>query len=144
MKKPADVTFSFDNVINPIEDGDDFTQHAYTPLSDPHIFKIVYNLMFHTGVFNDECNEWNRRPVATQTWTFTADYDMYIILHQTSAQAGYQSSNTEQAERAVGFREATTESFANLATATTNNRGAVVQLIAMDAALLTQIAALTT
>jgi hypothetical protein len=99
MKQHADISVPFKKIIKLIEVGTDFTEQADTPYTEPKMVAIRYNLMYCTGVFNSECKDWIRMPLAHNTWAnfkvnFTHTYDDYNIMQQGVLQSGYQTNNT--------------------------------------------------
>ena len=88
------------------------------------VFATAYHIVFHTGLFNDNCKAWKRKADAYKTWAnFKVDF---ATLHQkwqesqaTSAVgASFQSAN-------IYHQQKTLDTFATLANSTARNRSAV-------------------
>jgi hypothetical protein len=50
MKQPADITRPCENMVQHIEDGEDFADQVGTPFSEAQLIKIGYNIMHKIGV----------------------------------------------------------------------------------------------
>jgi hypothetical protein len=111
-----------------------------TPYSPEQVLNIVYQLVFRTGIFADDCKIWKRQALAYKIWPqfkldFAVAYQEYSEASDiTPGAAGF------NAEEIVDHHENTLDALANLATATAEDRRAVVNLTGTNATLTTELA----
>jgi hypothetical protein len=91
------------------------------------------------------CHRWNEKPAAEKTWThfkshFTAAHRQHKqIQGKSAATAGYHSTNAAMTQNEDQMAEATIGTLANLATATTADRGVVAALTQASSRLAKQL-----
>ena len=66
FKKDWDPNTPFELLIDQIESAQEFAQDAYTP---QQILTQAYNLVYKTGMFFEDCKDWNSKPPNQKTWT---------------------------------------------------------------------------
>ena len=91
---------------------------ARKPYMAPQILSNAYTIVYNTGLFNQDCRDWRRKPLDEKTWAnfkthfLTADMD---FRQQQAVQGNrYGTAN-------LAF-EQTTDALANLAQATATDR----------------------
>eukprot|EP00957_Ditylum_brightwellii_P016905 1274925-Ditylum_brightwellii.AAC.1 len=128
MTKPFNPAAPIEDLFEQINDGQDLAIAAEIPYSKLQLINKAYDLIFKTGVHNDACKEWNRKPTADKTYAnfqlhFTKAHRELHHLQVAARQAGYSANfaaNDEQEE----LQHRTSEALANLAEATTSDREA--------------------
>ena len=88
-----DPTTPFEMLIDQIESCQEFAQDGNQPYSSRQILTQAYNLVFKTGMFFDDCKEWNRKPPQEKTWTNFKTHSLnaqeQVRMRQTTKQTGY-------------------------------------------------------
>jgi hypothetical protein len=98
----------------------------------------VYQLIFATGMFIDDCNIWKRHDAAYKTWDqFKIDF-AHSHREFCDARGTTAGSTNYQANNAV-YQDETIEAIANLATATSHDRQAVATLTTTNSALTKEL-----
>ena len=69
MMKAWNPEMPLENLIDQIEDCQEFAESAGQPYTAAQILNSAYNLVFKTGLYFDDCRKWNAKPVADKTWT---------------------------------------------------------------------------
>jgi hypothetical protein len=96
--------------------------------------KNIYGNIFSTGHFVSACRRWNEKTLADKTGAlFKAHFSASHLQHkqiqgESSATAGYHSSNAAVGQTEDQMAEATIGALANLATETAADRGVVATL----------------
>ena len=80
-------------LIEQIESAQEFAQDGGQPYSDQQILTQAYNLVYKTGMFFDDCKDWNKKPTRAKTWLnfkqhFLAAQEQ-MRMQQTTKQTGY-------------------------------------------------------
>ena len=77
MKAPYDPNQPIETLYTQLEHAIGFADVAATPYTPNQIVTTSYNLVFKTGLYNDTCREWRRRPTADKTWAhFQAEFPL--------------------------------------------------------------------
>eukprot|EP00957_Ditylum_brightwellii_P097246 7405958-Ditylum_brightwellii.AAC.1 len=147
MSKPFNPGAPIKDLFKQINDGQDLAIAAEIPYSKMQLINKAYDLIFKTGVHNDVCKEWNRKPAADKTYAnfqlhFTTAHRELHQLQIAAHQAGYyanSAANEEQEE----LQHRTAEALANFAEATTSDREAVSNLTETNLALTDHVAKLS-
>ena len=97
MRLNWDPKIPFDCLIKQIEDGQDYAEDGGLPYTTKQLLCITYTLVFITGLYFEECKQWNNRPTAETTWaTFkTQFHNTQCLLHDqlhTTKQAGFHNT----------------------------------------------------
>ena len=139
MKTDWDPNHTFEVLINQIEEGVYYAAEGVTPYTHEHILNIAYNVVFKTGLFEDECKKFKQLPVAQKTWTklktdFTESHQELREDHQTIRTAGYGTAN------GVDTVDSQTDvALENLAAATTSDRNTIATLTETNAKIVKDI-----
>jgi hypothetical protein len=101
--------------------------------------------IFATGHFMSACRRWNEKVTVEKTWThfkshFAAAHRQHKQMQvESTATAGYHSANAAVTHNEDHMAEATIGALANLATATTADRGVVAALTQANSCLAKQL-----
>ena len=93
-----DPNSPFDCLIEQIEDGQDYTEDGGQPYTNEQLLHIAYTLVFKTGLYFEECKQWNNCPATEKTWAnfktqfHNAQCLLCDQLH-TTKQAGFHSNH---------------------------------------------------
>ena len=89
MRSNWDPNSPFNCLIKQIEDGQDYTEDGQ-PYTTKQLLHIAYSLVFKTGLYFEECKQWNNCPATEKTW---ANFKCLVCnqLH-TTKQAGFHSN----------------------------------------------------
>ena len=88
----------FDCLIKQIEDGQDYTEDGGQPYTTEQLLCIAYTLVFKTGLYFEECKQWNNHPATEKTWANfkTQFHNAECLLRDqlcTTKQAGFHSNH---------------------------------------------------
>jgi hypothetical protein len=106
---------------------------------------LVMPFFFATGHFMSACRRWNEKPTVKKTWAqfktnFAAAYRQHKQMQgESAATSGYHAENADSSQKEDQMAEATIGALANLATATTADRGVVETLTEANARLSKQL-----
>jgi len=115
------------------------------PFTMAQILTSVYTLVFATGLYFDECKDWQKKPTNNKMWhnfkTHFLEVQCNLCLQQqhTTGRAGMQANKATK----VSTEEAAT-ALANLAEATAADRETFAALVATNADLNQQLTAVLT
>ena len=105
-------------------------------------------IIYKTGVYYDDCDDWLEKPSHTQTWTnfqhhFNAAHPKAKRKQRTTLSEGYHGVNAAITSQTAmqAENEATTEAMANMATAMSADRTTMGQLTTAIADLTIQLSA---
>ena len=70
----------FETLINQVENVVDYASLGDTPYTPAQVVGINFQLVFQTGIFNDNCKLWRRQPADVKTWTRFKD--VFATSHQ--------------------------------------------------------------
>ena len=62
MKIPYDVNLPIETFFDQIEDAVEFASADNAPFIPVQVVNTAYNVIFSTGMFNDDCTMWKRKP----------------------------------------------------------------------------------
>ena len=100
FKTDWDPTTPFEMLIDQIESAQEFAQDGNQPYSDRQILTQAYNLVYKTGMFFDDCREWNKKPPQDKTWVnfkkHFLDAQEQVRMQQTTQQTGYYGNALDQ------------------------------------------------
>ena len=68
MRSNWDPNSHFDCLIKQIEDEQDYTEDGGQPYTTEQLLCIAYTLVFKTGLYFEECKQWNNCPATEKTW----------------------------------------------------------------------------
>jgi hypothetical protein len=145
MKADWDPNQPIEVLIDQIDDAIDMAAAANNPYTPEQVVLIAYNLVFKTGLFEEECKLWRRRTTANRTWTefklvFTLAHQELRESKQTTRATGFHSANN--ASPTTDLQLETAEAIANLATATASDRSTFATLTDTNSKLAAEIIAL--
>ena len=60
LRSPYDRNQPFETLINQFENAVDYASTGDTPYTPAQVIGIAFQLMFQTGIFNDDCKLWRR------------------------------------------------------------------------------------
>lgn len=146
LKQDWDPNQPFEVLIDQIEDAVDFAAAGKTPYTTEQIVNSAYNIVFQTGLFQDECKAWRKKTPEEKTWAhFKVEFNVaHLDLREsqlTARTAGYGQANfaghTEEPEdnQASDAFEAITQ----LANATTSDRETIAVLTKTNESLSKEI-----
>ena len=88
-----DPTTPFETLIAQIEDAVEFAEDGKQPYTSQQILNNAYNLVYRSGLYFDDCKDWNAKPEADKTW---ANFKSHFLqaqrqqrLQQTATQQGF-------------------------------------------------------
>ena len=68
MKQPCNVNQPIEVLYKQIKDAIEFADMGQTPYSRKQVLNIVYQLVYRTGIFADNCKIWKSQPAIYKTW----------------------------------------------------------------------------
>ena len=68
LHSPYDSNQPLETLIDQIKNAVDYASAGETPYTPAQVVGIAFQLMFQTGIFNDDCKLWQRQPVDVKTW----------------------------------------------------------------------------
>ena len=128
MNQPHDANQPIEVLFDQIEDAVDFAAAGNTPFTNEQIVNAACNLVFDTGMFSDECKEWQKKETANKTWDefklrFAEAHQDLQESQATARSAGYSGS-----ANAVTQDTEALDALAQLANATTADRATITTL----------------
>ena len=141
-----DANFPIEALIDQVEGAVEYAAAGNTPYTPLQVVGIAYQLIFQSGLFNDDCKLWKRRDLADKTWTqfktfFATAHQELRVSQATTTGAGYHAANHGNQHAANHFyRQETVSAISNLATATASDHALVATLAVTN---ITLAAALT-
>jgi hypothetical protein len=138
-QQPVEILFK------QIQDCADYSEAGGVPIGPSQQINIGYEKIFATGNFMSACRRWNKKLTTGKTWThfkshFAAAHREHKQMQgETSAHAGFHSSNAAMTQNEDQMAEATIHALANLATATAEDRGVVAALTQANSRLVKQL-----
>ena len=126
MKVPYDVNLPIETFFDQIEDAIEYASAGNAPFTPVQVVNTAYNVIFTTGMFNDDCKLWKRKPLNEKTWTqfkidFALAHEELVESTQTAQAAGYQANSAETIRQTAAAIE-------NLANATLADRESMAAL----------------
>ena len=67
MKISYDVNLPIDTFFDQIKDAAEFTVAGNAPFIPVQVVNTAYNVVFSTGMFNDDCKIWKRKPTVEKS-----------------------------------------------------------------------------
>lgn len=81
MQEPWDPNTPFEQLAKKIDDCADFADAANQPYSPAQILTQAYSLVFATGLYERQLEEWNNKALAEQTWD---NFKSFFLIAQTN------------------------------------------------------------
>ena len=69
LRAPYDSNQPLETLIDQVKNAVDYASAGDTPYTPSQVVGINFQLVFQTGIFNNECKLWRRQPVDVKTWT---------------------------------------------------------------------------
>ena len=80
LRAPYDSNQPFETLIDQVKNEVDYASAGDMPYTLPQVIKISFQLVFQTGLFNDDCKLWQRQPAGVKTWTHFKEF--FATVHQ--------------------------------------------------------------
>jgi hypothetical protein len=146
LNTPYDPYLPIERLFQQIQDARAFEVEGRHPYGAAMIVNIAYTHIFNTGLFPNACRAWQSRAIAGKTWAqfkidFTTANREFRLTNQTAQQSGFHSANMMIKQGRDESMQETVEEIAQLATATTSDRGTVATLTTTNAQLANQLEA---
>ena len=138
---PYNAKLPIKALIDKVKGAVKYSAAGNTPYTLLQVVGITYQLIFQTGMFNDNCKQWKRRDPDDKTWTefkifFSTSHQELRKSQATTAGARYHAANIVDNHAANHvYRQEIFDAIANLATATASNRALVETLTATNSTL---------
>jgi hypothetical protein len=135
-----------ETLFQQIQDARAFAIAGGQPYGNAMIVTVAYTLVFNTGLFPAACRAWQSRAIAGKTWAqfkidFATAHREFRLTNQTAQQSGFHSDNMMIEQGRDDSMQETSESIAQLATATASDRSTVATLTTTNAKLANQLEA---
>jgi hypothetical protein len=140
MEAPMDTTRPIDVYFQTIDDCVQFATDGKVPFTASQIVQTAYHAISKSGLYNDACKEWRRKPAANRTWVafkpfFATEYnDLKEQQKLNNNQNNFQGANS-----AINL----TTAIDSLAMAATTDRDVMAQLTQTNQQLVQSIQRLT-
>jgi hypothetical protein len=142
LTAPWDPTTPFEHLINQVEDTLELADAGNQPFSPNQIVNTAYTLVFNTGLYFDECKDWDKQIPAAKTWT---NFKQHFLLaqrtlrlqQQTSQQAGYHANLAQDIEK----ENATNDALSCLSSAAESDRQSFAALVTNNNDLASKLTA---
>jgi hypothetical protein len=146
LNTPYDPNQPIETLFQQIQDARAFAVAGGQPYGAAMIVNVAYTLMFNTGLFTDACRAWQSRVIAAKTWAqfkidFATAHREFCLTNQTAQQSGFHSATMMIEQDRDDSMQETAEAIAQLATATTPDRGTVATLTTTNAKPANQLEA---
>ena len=97
MRATWDPNSPFNFLIKQVEDGQDNADDGGQPYTAEQLLRIAYTLVFKTGLYFEDCKDWNARPAPACTWDnfkthFQNTQGLLRDQMRTTKQAGFHSN----------------------------------------------------
>ena len=97
MKMPYDINFPIETLFDQIEDTIEFFAAGNAPYTPAQVVNVAYNVVFMTGMVNDDYKLWKSKPTAEKNWTqfkvyFAIAHEELVESNQTVQAAGFQAN----------------------------------------------------
>jgi hypothetical protein len=145
MRRAWDPQQPVESLFKQIQDCADYSEAGGFLIGHPQQITVGYAQIFATGHFMSACCQWNEKHTIEKTWTqfkshFAAAHRQHKQMQgESSATAGYHSSNDAVTHNEDQMAEATIGALANLATSTASDRGVVAALAQANSRLAKQL-----
>eukprot|EP00957_Ditylum_brightwellii_P051327 3892084-Ditylum_brightwellii.AAC.1 len=100
MSQPFNPALPIEDFYEQIDNEQMLMEAANTLFAKNQLITKAFNLIFVTGVHNEDCKEWRHRPAANKTWInfrmhFTDVHEELMELQEAAQQAGYTANMAE-------------------------------------------------
>jgi hypothetical protein len=133
-----------ETLFQQIQEARAFAVTGGQPYGAAMIVNVAYTLVFNTGLYPDACRAWQSRAIVDKTWAqfkidFATAHREFRLTNQTAQQSGFHSANMMIEQGRDELVKETADAIAQLATATTSDRGTVATLTTTNAKLANQL-----
>jgi hypothetical protein len=141
-----DPTQPIETIFQQVQDDQAFAVSGGQPYRAAMIVNVAYTLVFNTGLFPDACRVWQSRAIAGKMWEqfkidFATAHREFRLTNQTAQQSGFHSANMMIEHGREETMQDTVDAIAQLATATSSDRGTLATLTTTNAKLAMQLEA---
>jgi hypothetical protein len=146
LNTPYNPNQPIETLFQQIQDARAFVVTGGQPYGADMIVNVAYTLVSNKGLFPDACCAWQSRSIAAETWAqfkidFATAHREFRLTNQTAHQSSFHSANTMIEQGRDDSMQETSESIAQLATATASDLGTVATLTTTNAKLANQLEA---
>ena len=118
----------------------DYASTGDTPYTPAQVVGISFQIVFQTGIFNDDCKLWRRQSADVKILTrfkkfFATAHQEWRESQTTTAGAVFRSANHAYQSANHAYQNETVKAIANLATSTASDRTSVAALTATNSTL---------
>jgi hypothetical protein len=144
MRLAWDPQQPVESLFKQIQDCADYSEAGGVLIGHTQQINVGYANIFSTGHFIFACRQWNKKPLIDKTWAqfkahFSAAHRQHKQLQGESAATSCYHVSNAAVEKRDQMAEATVGALANIATATTSDRGIVPTLTEANARLVRQL-----
>jgi hypothetical protein len=145
MRRAWDPQQPVESLFKHIQDCAAYSEAVRVIIGHLQQINVGYTNIFATGHFMRACRRWNEKHLIEKTWTqfkshLAAAHRQHKQMQgESSATAGYHSAHAAVGQTEDQMAESTIGSLANLAMATTADRGVVADLTEANARLVKQL-----
>jgi hypothetical protein len=147
MQEPWDPNTPFENLAKQIDDSANFTGAASQPSSPAQILTQAYSLVFATGLYEQQLEEWELKATTNKTWDnfkvffLVAQTNLMFSCQATAGPQGYGHLAHQQPQQPdANKRNEIAKTLALLATAANADRTAFSTIISSNQQLTNQLA----
>lgn len=137
--KEWDPTTPFESVINQIDEAIDYADDGGAPYTPDQIINNVFNIVFKTGMYFDDCKLWNRKATADKTYENMKEHFLQAQQELRAQQQTTQHGGYAHFAANDNLHEQTATALANLATANASDREAFSALVTNNSQLTEQL-----
>ena len=138
MIRDYDPNLPIEFLFKQIEDATAYADHGGAPLSPVQIVNSASALVFKTGIFADDCKEWQRLAAPARTWiAFKAKF---ALAHQEWRESQTNTAGNTYGANNMEAQADTANAINALASATASDRATMVSLSSSVATLTAQLA----
>ena len=63
-----DANRSFTDLIQRVQEVQEYARDGQRPISDADVVDAIYTVIYNTGMFFDDCSNWDDKPTQSKTW----------------------------------------------------------------------------
>ena len=140
LQAPYDRNQPSETLIDQVENAVDYASAGVTPYTPAQVVGIHFQLVFQTGIFNDDCKLWRRKPADIKTRNqfkeiFATSHQEWRKSQTTTAGAVFQSGKHTYQSANHDYQNETVEAIANLVMATASDSASVAAITATNSKL---------
>ena len=143
MDKPYDPSEAIELYFDQVEDAVEFAEAGHSPFTTTQIVTKAFIQMFATGLYKDECRDWNKLTVPARTWPafkaiFLAANKEIREMQALTGNQGYANNVTHD------LFEQTANALTRIVDSTATDREEVANLVINNGITQQQVTAITT